>query len=156
MPLVYADTSALVAYLHPHDAFSDVVDAAVKQFAPDFVYWPFLRFELRHIVRWTRVDAAGEAAWRALSAAEQTQARLRWQPDLTADRMLEAADELSGENSGRIDCGGADFLHVAAARRLNRLEELEELWTCDAAQAALAKKCGLKVKLFELKRPARQ
>lgn len=156
MPRVYADTSALFAYLHPHDAFSDVVDAAVRQSSTDFVYWPFLRFELRHIVRWARGDAAGEAAWRALQAAEQTHARLRWQPDMKADRMLDAADELSAENSGGIDCGSGDFLHVAAARRLNRLDEIEEFWTCDAAQAALAKKSGLKVKLFELKHPPGQ
>ena len=69
---------------------------------------------------------------------------------VTIDRMLDAADELSSENSGQIECGSADFLHVAAARRLNRLSELKEFWTCDAAQAALAKKSGLKVKLFEL------
>ena len=150
MPLVYADSSALFAYLHPNDAFSAVVDAAVRKSPPDFVYWPWLRFELRHVLRGSRVDAAGEAAWRALRAAEQTQARLRWQADLTADKLLDAADELSGENSGKIDCGSGDFLHVAAARRLNRLAELKEFWTCDAAQAALAKKSGLKVKLFEL------
>ncbi|HXI73873.1 MAG TPA: hypothetical protein VNN22_26320 [Verrucomicrobiae bacterium] len=156
MPLVYADSSALFAYLHPNDEFSVLVDTAVRQSSPDFVYWSFLRFELRHNLRWARVDKAGEAAWRALRAAEQTQARLRWQSDLTADRVLDSADALSGEFADKIECGSTDYLHVAAARRMNLLEELDAFWTCDAAQAALAKKSGLKVKLFELKHPPRQ
>jgi hypothetical protein len=82
----------------------------------------------------------GRRAWPALRAAEQTQARLRWQSDLTADRVLDSADALSGEFAGKIECGSADFLHVVAARRMNLLEELYEFWTCDAAQAVLAKK----------------
>ena len=125
MPLVYADSSALFACLHPSDEFSALLDAAVRRESPDFVYWAFLRFELRHNLRWARVDTAGEAAWRALRAAEQTHARLRWQPELTANNMLDAADELSAENSGKIECGSGDYLHVAAARRMNRLNELE-------------------------------
>lgn len=156
MSLVYADTSALFAYLHPDDEFSVVVDAAVQQSSSDFAYWAFLRFELRHIVRWSRVDAAGEAAWRALHAAEKTQARLRWQDDLKTERMLDAADELSAKFSGQIECGSVDFLHVAAARRLHLLDGLDEFWTCDSAQAALAKKSGLKARLFQLKKPPRQ
>ena len=153
MPLVYADSSALFACFHPHDEFSTVVDAAVQRDSPDFVYWPFLRFELRHNLRLSRVDADGEAAWRALRVAEKT-ARLRWQTELTADKMLDAAEELSADKSGKFACGSADYLHVAAARRLNLLNELDEFWTCDTAQAKLARTAGLKTRLFELKRPA--
>jgi predicted nucleic acid-binding protein len=153
--LVYADTSVLLAYFYPADSFTRLVTEAARTHSPDFAYWPFLKFELRHTLRWFRGDANGEAAWNALRASEQTQARLRWQADMKADRMLDAADELSAEMLGEIACGSADFLHVAAARRLNRLSELNEFWTCDGEQAALAKKCGLKVKLFELKHPAR-
>jgi len=47
MPLVYADSSVLFAWFHPHDEFSGVVDRAVQESSPDFVYWPFLRFELK-------------------------------------------------------------------------------------------------------------
>ena len=34
----------------------------------DFVYWSFLRFELRHNLRLSRVGADGEVARRALRA----------------------------------------------------------------------------------------
>ena len=155
MPLVYADSSVLFAWFHPHDEFAAVVDAAVRKLSPDFVYWPFLRFELRHNLRLTRVDSHGEVAWRALRAAEKTSSRLRWQAELTADKMLDAAEELSAEKSRKFDCGSADYLHVAAARRLSLLNEIDEFWTCDTAQAALANAANLKTRLFELKPPAK-
>jgi predicted nucleic acid-binding protein len=151
MPLVYADTSALFAYLHPDDEFSGMVDAAVQKDPPDFVYWAFLRYELRHNLRLARTNRHGEAAWRALRAAEKTAARLRWQGELTADKMLDAAGELSAEKAGDFDCGSSDYLHVSAARRLNLLAGLDEFWTCDVAQAKLARSVGLKTRLFELK-----
>jgi predicted nucleic acid-binding protein len=119
--------------------------------SPDFVYWPFLRFELRHNLRLARVDPDGEAAWRALRAAEKTAARLRWQPELTAEKMLDAAEELSAEKSSKFDCGSADYLHVAAARRLNLLQGIDAFWTCDRIQAGLARTAGLKTRLFEVK-----
>ena len=136
--------------------FRAVVDAAVQKLSPDFVYWPFLRFELRHNLRLTRVDSDGEVAWRALRAAEKTASRLRWQTELTLDKMLDAAEELSADKSSKCDCGSADYLHVAAARRLHLLNEIEEFWTCDTAQAGLAIAAGLKTRLFELKRPAKK
>jgi predicted nucleic acid-binding protein len=155
MPLVYADSSVLFAWFHPYDEFSAVVDAAVRKQSPDFVYWSFLRFELRHNLRLVRVDSDGEVAWRALRAAERTACRLRWQTEMTGDKMLDAAEDLSGEKASKCDCGSADYLHVAAARRLHLLNEIDEFWTCDAAQAALAKAAGLKTLLFEVKRPAK-
>jgi predicted nucleic acid-binding protein len=156
MPLVYADSSVLFAYFHPQDEFSAVVDAAVQKNAPDFVYWPYLRFELRHNLRMTRVDSDGEVAWRALRAAEKTASRLRWQTELTADKMLDAAEELSADQSSEYDCGSGDYLHVAAARRLNLLNGIDEFWTCDTTQAGLAKAAGLKTRLFQSKRLAKE
>lgn len=153
MPLVYADSSVLFAYFHPRDEFSAGVDAAVRKLCPDFVYWPFLRFELRHNLRLARVDSDGEVAWHALRAAEKTALRLRWQPELTMDKMLDAAEELSADKSTTFNCGSADYLHVAAARRLNLLNGVDEFWTCDVAQAGLAKAAALKTRLFEPKRP---
>lgn len=155
MPLVYADSSVLFAYFHPHDEFSRLVDAAVQKHSPDFVYWPFLRLEVRHNLRLTRVDSYGEVAWRALRAAEKTAARLRWQPELTTDKVLDVAEELSAEKAGKFDCGSADYVHVAAARRLKLLNEIDEFWTCDTAQAALAKAANLDIRLFQLKHPVR-
>jgi predicted nucleic acid-binding protein len=156
MPLIYADTSALFAYLHPRDVFSAVVDAAVQKESPDFVYWPWLRFELRHNLRLARGDAHGETAWRTLRVAEKTAARFRWQVELTADQMLDAAEELSAERAAEMNCGGVDVLHVAAARRTSLLSGLEEFWTCDAGQADLARSVGLKTRLFEPKNPTRR
>ena len=152
MPLVYADSSVLFAWFHPNDEFSIAVDAG----SPDFVYWPFLRFELRHNLRQSRLDSDGEVAWRALRAAEKTSSRLRWQAELTADKMLDAAEELSADRSSKFVFGSADYLHVAAARRLNLLNGIDEFWTCDIAQTRLAKAAGLKTRRFELKHRARE
>ena len=105
MPLVYADSSVLFAYFYPHDEFSFVVDLAVQKEIPDFIYWPFLRFEVRHNLRMCRVDSDGEVAWRALRAAERTASRLRWQTELTADKMLDAAEELSADKVNDFGCG---------------------------------------------------
>jgi predicted nucleic acid-binding protein len=101
-----------------------------------------------------RTDADGEVAWQALRVAEKTSARLRWQGELTADKMLDAAEALSAEKAKGFDCGSSDYLHVAAARRLNLLSGIDEFWTCDAAQAKLAREAGLKTRLFKSKHTA--
>ena len=149
MPLVYADTSALYAFFHPLDAFAHPVSRAVLKSSSDFAYWSFLRYELRHNLRLARGDADGEAAWSALRAAERTHARLRWQPELRTDSILEAAEEISSQFANRFEAGAADILHIAAARRLHLISGLAAFWTCDAEQARAAKAVGLKVKLFQ-------
>jgi hypothetical protein len=55
---------------------------------------------------------------------------------------------LSADKALAHACGGGDFMHVAAAKRLNLLSGIDEFWTCDAAQAGLAKAVGLKTRLF--------
>jgi predicted nucleic acid-binding protein len=152
MPLVYADTSALFAYFHPRDEFTRPVAAVVRVQSPDFVWWALHKFELRHNLRLARTDAHGEAAWRALRVAEGTATRLRYRPELQAQSVLEAADDLSADKGNQAPCGIADVWHVAAARRVHALKELDEFWTCDEGQFALAKVCGLPARLF--KRPA--
>lgn len=149
MPLVYADSSTLFAYFHPKDIFAVTVTDAVRKGSADFIYWPMLRLELRHNLRQTRGDKWGEVAWQALRAAEKTSGRLRWQGDLSTDRLIDTADELSEEK--KPDCGAVDIVHVAAARRIQLLSGLDEFWTCDESQARMARKCGLKTRLFTLK-----
>ena len=150
MPLVYADTSALFAFFHPKDEFAGVVTEVVRRHSPDFVYWSFMQYELRHNLRQARIDSYGEVAWKALRAAERTQARLRWQSDLKSDSILESAEELSAQRALEFQTGSADFLHVAAARRLHLLSGLAGFWTCDAEQSKAAKAAGLRVRLFVL------
>jgi predicted nucleic acid-binding protein len=150
MPLVYADTSVLFAFFHPADEFASLIGDAVRKTSPDFVYWAFLRFELRHNLRQARGDSSGETAWRALRAAERTQARLRWHPDLKTEPILEAADDLSGQHAVEFEAGSSDFIHIAAARRLNLLIGSGQFWTCDGPQARAAKAIGLKVRLFRV------
>ena len=149
MPLVYADTSALFAFFHPRDEFSELLTEAVRKRSPDSVYWSFMKYELRHNLRQSRVDTYGEVAWKALRAAERTQARLRWQADLKCDSVLESADELSGRKALEFAAGSADFLHVVAARRVHLLSGIDEFWTCDAEQSKAAIAAGLQVRLFE-------
>ena len=148
MPLVYADTSALFAFFYPRDEFSEIVAEAVQKSAPDFVSWTFLRYELRHNLRQSRVDTYGEIAWKALRSAERTQARLRWQPELKSDSILETADELSSQKAREFAAGSADFLHIAAARRIRLLSGIDEFWTCDREQSKAAKAAGLPSRLF--------
>jgi predicted nucleic acid-binding protein len=148
MPLVYADTSALFAFFHPKDQFSTSLTDAVREFSPDFVYWSYIRFELRHNLRQSRFDTYGEVAWRALWAAERTQARLRWEPNLKCDSVIEAADEFSGHRARQFAAGSGDFLHILAARRLLHLSGIDGFWTCDTEQAKAAKGAGLDVRLF--------
>ena len=150
MPLVYADTSTLFASFHPRDEFALPVMEAVRKIAPDFIYWSFLRYELRHNLRQARINAHGETAWRALRAAERTQARLRWQPDLKCEFVLESADELSAQASGDFAVGSGDLIHVAAARRLKLRSDLDAFWTCDEDQSNAAKAAGLRVRLFKI------
>jgi len=150
MLLVYADTSALFAFFHPRDQFSALLAEAVRKHSPDFVYWSFTRYELRHNLRQARTDSYGEVAWKALRAAERTQARLRWQPDLKCDSVLESAEELSAQRALQCAAGSADFLHVSAARKLNLLVGIDEFWTCDGEQGKIAKTAGLKLRLFTL------
>ena len=151
MPLVYADTSALFAYFYPRDEFTRPVTAAARTASPDFIYWSYARFELRHALRQARVDRHGETAWNALRAAERTQARLRWQADLKCDSLLESADEFSAQHAEDCAAGAADFLHVAAAKRVNLIHGLDAFWTCDEQQAAAAKLAGLTVRLFKVR-----
>jgi len=150
MPLVYADTSAIFAYFHPKDEFALPVTEAARKYSPDFVYWSFIRYELRHNLRQSRVDSYGEIAWKALRAAEKTQARLRWQPDLKCESLLDSADDLSAQMALAHSAGSADFLHVAAARRLSPLIQIHEFWTCDSEQGKLARAAALRVRLFEV------
>ena len=150
MPLVYADTSALFAFFHPKDQFSSLLTEAARKSSPDFVYWSLLRYELRHNLRQARIDSYGEVAWKALRAAERTQARLRWQPELKCDSVLESADEFSSQWAAEFGAGSTDFLHVAAARRLHLLFGMDEFWTCDEEQSKAAGAAGLRVRLFAL------
>lgn len=150
MPLVYTDTSALFAYFNPDDEFSGLVDAAAQEVLPDFIYWSFLRYELRHNLRMARAHRYGEVAWRALRAAEKTAARLRWQSELSMDLMLETAEALGAQISAGIYCSSSDYIHVAAALRVNGSCGLDAFWTCDSLQTQLASKLGLKTRLFEI------
>jgi predicted nucleic acid-binding protein len=148
MPLIYADTSVLFAHFHPDDELSRVVDSAVQQDTPDFIYWSFLKFELRHNLRQANTDNNGTAAWRALRAAENTRTRLRWQ-DLNTDKLIENADHLSLQHSKGNGAGAADWLHVAAALKISFLAGFDEFWTGDKEQAAAATLAGLTTRLFK-------
>ena len=150
MPLIYADTSALFAFFFSQDEFAEPIADAVRRASPDFIYWSFIRYELRHNLRQVRVDHDGETAWQALRAAERTHARLRWQPELKSDSILEAADELSSQYALNFRAGSADFIHIAAARRLHLLSGINDFWTCDGQQSKAAKSAGLKVRLFTI------
>jgi len=78
------------------------------------------------------------------------------QTELRAESVIEPTDELSAQSALNSKAGSADFLRVAAARRLHRLSGLDEFWICDAEQAGLAGAVGLRIRRFQLKHPAVQ
>jgi len=123
MPLVYADSSALFAYLHPNDEFSIVVDAAVQKDSPDFVYWAWLRYELRHNLRMQ--EPTPMEKWHGRRCGRRKDggtAALAGRTD--GGQNVGRGGGVSTEKARGIVCGSGDYLHVAAARRLNLLSGL--------------------------------
>jgi predicted nucleic acid-binding protein len=140
--MIYADTSALIAWFHPADPFAARVTAWCRDNAPEFCWNAFLRAELRHNLR--RLTGKYAAlAWHSYRASEGAK---RLQLDLhSAAEFFEWADDLSARHGGLFSVGAWDCLHVAAAQRLRA----EVFATCDVAQAELAKAAGLKsIQLF--------
>lgn len=142
MPNIFADTSALVGLLSPGDAFFAPVNDRVSDSGLAFFYPPMIRFELRHNLQRVKVDSNGEAAWRALRASEKGGLLRGVSVDLLA--TLRAGEQLSEQHPEARAVGSADVLHVATARELGAAE----FWTCDEAQAALARAAGLVAVLF--------
>jgi len=140
---IYADTSALIAWFNPADEFAPAVTAWCRERAPEFCWNPLLRVELRHNLR--RLSGKYAAiAWHAYRAGETSQ-RLKLGVHRLSD-LLEWGDELSARHSSRSAAGTWDFIHIAAAQRV----EVDAFITCDAAQAELARVVGLpKVQLFK-------
>lgn len=77
-------------------------------------------------------------------AVEQS-AKLLLRKNLTAS-LLDDLDDLSARLAQTIDAGTWDFFHVAAAARVG----CDFFATCDQAQAEVAKRAGLKVKIFKI------
>lgn len=139
---IYADTSALIAWFNPADEFAVAVTSWCSSRAPEFLWNPFLRIELRHNLR--RLSGSYAAiAWHAYRVSETSQ-RLRLGFEKIGD-LLEWGDELNARHAKDSAAGTWDFVHVAIARRV----QAEMFATCDAAQAELAREEGLKVQLFK-------
>jgi predicted nucleic acid-binding protein len=138
---VYADTSVLVAFFHPADAFAVAVTRWLQGQEAELLWNPILRAEVRHNLRTRRGDYAAPA-WSAYRAAE-THHFLSLTRERLSD-LLEWADELSAQHAGDAKAGTWDFVHVAAALH----SQAEIFATCDEAQAQLAGLAGLEVKLF--------
>ena len=138
---IYADTSALIAWFNPADEFALAVTSWCRRCAPEFLWNPLLRMELRHNLR--RLTGSYAAiAWHAYRASETSR---RLQPGLEglAD-LLEWGDELSARHANVSAAGTWDFVHVATAQHVRA----EVFITCDIAQAGLARHAGLPVQLF--------
>ena len=141
--IIYADTSVLIAWFHPADAFALKVTTWCRANGPDFHWNSLLRAELRHNLR--RLTGSYSAvAWQAYRASE-TARRLSPAKERMSD-ILEWADELSARLAGKTPCGTWDCAHVATA--LNTSTDV--FATCDIAQARLAELAGIEhVKLFK-------
>lgn len=129
--IVYADTSALIAWFHPGDEFAPTVTRWCRDHTLEFCWNPLLRMELRHNLRGLSGDYAA-AAWHAYRASE-TSRRLKLGIERVSD-LLEWGDELSARYAKDASAGTWDFVHVAAAQHARA----DAFITCDAAQAELA------------------
>jgi predicted nucleic acid-binding protein len=132
---VYADTSVLVAWFYPADAFARAVTDWQRHDVVEFFWNPILRAELRHNLRRISGTYAG-IAWHAYSMAESA-GRLQTERYRLAE-MLAAGDELSARFAGQTTCGTWDCVHVAAAQLSGA-----PFATCDSAQMALATLAGI-------------
>jgi len=140
---VYADTSVLLAWFHPADAFAKQVTEWFRQQAAEFCWNPVLRAELRHNLRRLSGEYAA-VAWRAYRASE-TSNRLQMSLERLTD-LLEWGDELSARLAARTTAGTWDCVHVAAAQHVGA----DVFATCDAAQAELAGLAKLaRIQLFK-------
>jgi predicted nucleic acid-binding protein len=141
--IIYADTSALIAWFHPADEFAPAVTAWCRARTPDFCWNPLLRMELRHNLR-RLAGSYAAVAWHAYRASE-TAHRLKSSVPRISD-LLEWGDELSARLAATEAAGTWDFVHVAAAQHVRA----EVFITCDVAQAMLARHAGLtSVHLFQ-------
>jgi predicted nucleic acid-binding protein len=140
---IYADTSVLLAWFYPADAFAPAVTQWLRNAGPDFIWNIFLRAELRHNLR-KLTDEYGVVAWQAYRASEAAR-RLTLGRD-SAHEILEWADEMSARHAAKTVCGTWDCVHVAAALH----SKPDVFATCDTAQAELARLVGIrKIKLFK-------
>jgi predicted nucleic acid-binding protein len=140
---IYADTSVLVAWFHPADAFALPVTKWCSSHGPDFSWNLFLRAELRHNLRKLATDYA-PVAWQAYRASESGR-RLVLERERLPE-ILEWADELSARHAAKNVCGTWDCVHVAAALHT----KADVFATCDLAQADLARLVGIsQIKLFK-------
>jgi len=107
---VYADTSVLIALFLPEDTFSQQVNDWIGDNEVELVWNLGLRNEVRHNLR--KLDSShSRTGWNALRAAEKS-GRLSIGREKLSD-LLNAADELSAENAGRIPAGrGITFMSL--------------------------------------------
>jgi predicted nucleic acid-binding protein len=135
--IIYADTSALLAWFHPADPFAEALTKWCRDKQPEFCWNLFLRAELRHNLR--RLSGKYAAiAWHSYRASEAGK-RLRLDTHPLSN-YVDWADEVSSRHAPASAAGTWDFLHVAAAQQLRA----EVFVTCDEAQAELAKKISLR------------
>lgn len=129
--MCYADSSFLVAWFHPADAFAIQVTEWASRNVTDFVWNPILRAEVRHNLRKLKTGY-GRTAWNAYRACEGTR-RLVLDRKSTGD-LLNAGDDLSAEKSKDFSAGTWDFVHVAAFLQ----SKAHYFATLDRLQAELA------------------
>ncbi len=129
---VYGDTSVLVAWFHPADAFAIPVTEWCRAQTAEFCWNLLLRLELRHNLR-RLTGGYASLAWHAYRASE-TSHRLRLGVE-PLNHLLEWGDELSARLAERTPAGTWDCVHVAAALH----SRAPVFATCDAAQAQLAR-----------------
>jgi predicted nucleic acid-binding protein len=145
----YCDSSVMVAWFHPTDDFAGPVTDWIRENDVDFIWNAVLRAETRHNLRKLKMPYA-RTSWNAFRAAEQTQKLVARKNQV--DALLDDLDDLSARLAQAVDAGTWDFFHVAAAVRTN----CDCFATCDQAQAEVAKRAGLKVKLFKIRSPRRR
>jgi predicted nucleic acid-binding protein len=141
--MIYADTSFLCS-LYFRDSLSQKALVAYQQHRPIFAFTSWQRFELRNTIRLACVRNGGKLSpGNAFKAVQQDldRAILR---HLDADWMeiLRKAESLSDKFTMKLQCKGADVIHVASAMELAARYSIEAFWTFDDAQRELAHACG--------------
>jgi predicted nucleic acid-binding protein len=144
--VIYADTSALVP-LYVDEARSQTIDRYAASLEEGFVFTPFHRLELRTALRLRvfRKESTNEELKGALRQMdEHVRVDLLRHVPLDWNDALREAETVAATYLIQVGVRSGDLLHVASALVL----DATEFCTFHQRQAELAKRVGLKVKVW--------
>jgi predicted nucleic acid-binding protein len=144
--VIYPDTSFLIP-LYVDEARSEEAGRFMQRARDPLIYTPFHRLEMRtalrvHVFRKHLTSESLRIVFRDIN--HDLEGNVLHHVPLDWSDALRQAEEIGAEYVAQIGARSGDLLHVASAIAL----DAEEFCTFDVRQAELAKRAGLKVKMW--------